>query len=425
MQICCLRAILSITQVKTALLLVIGAVAFLLVGCTSADRPSTSVDLVFTPSVTMTRETTPAPSRTVKPSTTPVPLSTPNATATPTQSPTSTLTPSQIPLPSNTATPSPNLVSINPSNIHALQQLTRILEDVGGVALSPDSKNLATINSEGVLTIRDINDPFSPFVASSFEIPTTYQSGTFDAEYSVEGNEIAIGTADNTVLTVNTNSGHTSVKKWGLAWVMNVSYSPNGALLAASGADGYIRVWDKETSTLLFEQKTNESWDWVTGLDISPDNRKLASGSSSHFQINIWDIDTSERLLTLDEGRGGFNDLTFSPDGSLLLAGGCHLELCSKGFIALWETSDYEEFRVTGDGLGAITSVAFSEDGQLFATGTEEGKIWIWNTETQEVARVLAGHTAKVAHLAFGEDGLILASVGEDNAIFLWGIIED
>ena len=70
-------------------------------------------------------------------------------------------------------------------------------------------------------------------------------------------------------------------------------------------------------------------------------------------------------------------------------------------------------------------SVAFSEDGQLFATGTEEGKIWIWNTETLEVARVLAGHTAKVAHLAFGKDGLILASVGEDNAIFVWGIIED
>src|SRR5260370_42337595 len=66
-----------------------------------------------------------------------------------------------------------------------------------------------------------------------------------------------------------------------------------------------------------------------------------------------------------------------------------------------------------------MRSVAFSPDGSLLAAGGGNGKIRIWSMADGRIAKEWAAHKMRIRILVFSPDGSRLASAGEDQTIRL------
>ena len=113
----------------------------------------------------------------------------------------------------------------------------------------------------------------------------------------------------------------------GGAW--NVTFSPDGTLLASAGRDHAVRLWDVETGELVREFLDHTTW--VIGVDFSPDGRWLVTGESGssaddrftvQARMQLWDVETGELLRVYEGHTGGIWSVDFSPDGQMLVSAG-------------------------------------------------------------------------------------------------------
>jgi hypothetical protein len=142
-------------------------------------------------------------------------------------------------------------------------------------------------------------------------------------------------------------------------------------LLAAGGADGYVRVWDVTTRELLAEYDAHP-FSIVTTLAFSPDNKLLASGGWD-FSIVLWDTQLQQRVGQPLLGHGnGINILAFSPDGQILASGG------RNKHIILWDVATGQPFGtpLTGHTF-AVYDLVFSPDGRWMAS-TDSYQVILW-----------------------------------------------
>jgi len=126
------------------------------------------------------------------------------------------------------------------------------------------------------------------------------------------------------------------------------------------------------------------------------------------------------------KGAVQFYDVAFSPDSSVIYAGGTSGELFAydveKGGIArrylLGENMDTEY------GCCRITCVAASSDGRLVAGGTgPDGKVYLWRVATGNREAVWQTRQSTIMGLAFSPDSKRLAVTGVENrTIEIWDV---
>jgi WD40 repeat protein len=110
--------------------------------------------------------------------------------------------------------------------------------------------------------------------------------------------------------------------------IFATAYSPDGRMIASSGTDSVIRLWDVETGALLKSFSGHSIL--VMCTTFSPDGKVIAT-SSVDQTVRLWDVSTGECLRILEGHSGQIGSVAFSSDGRLLASAS------ADETIVLWE----------------------------------------------------------------------------------------
>jgi WD40 repeat protein len=182
-----------------------------------------------------------------------------------------------------------------------------------------------------------------------------------------------------------------------------VAYSPDGSLLASSGWDEVIHLWDANTGESVREL-TDPRRDSNLAIAFSPDGTKLASTSGSG-SVRLWEVKSGRKLLDIKGHKDRAFGLVFAPDGWSFASAGY------DGMVRLWDATTGAELRTFSSGVRCSENsqpLAFSPDGRTLAAGLG-GTIWLWDVKT--------GEQRLVIRKAHGEAVLSLAFLNKDTLI--------
>lgn len=223
--------------------------------------------------------------------------------------------------------------------------------------------------------------------------------------------------------TVASAGDDTTVRLWGLDGtalatldghpdrVEAVSFSPDGARLAALTRDHTITIWDVARRARL-SSFSYSGLGASTDIAFQPDGRGIVAASLGRFRWSLPDL-----------VRGSFSGgpyiasaVEFTPDGRLLIS------TDPAGGAMLWNMATDRLERRVSTGQGDVRDVAISPDGTRFATAGANRTVKVWDVATGAELMTLSGHSAPVVTLAFSPSGDALASGGEDHSVVVWNL---
>jgi WD40 repeat protein/transcriptional regulator with XRE-family HTH domain len=308
------------------------------------------------------------------------------------------------------------------------------------VALSADGALLATGTSNGQVWVWRVADRTSLWMVQG------HTGGAWGLALSTGSRLLASGGAEGAVRLWELDTGRPlGTVHGGTATVHSLALSADGQLLASASGDGTVRLWSLEdvperraanfglpeglsSGRLLISL---QDYGEVYGVALSADGELLAT-SGFDGMIRLWEARTGRPLATLPGHTGAVRAVALSSDGDLVAGGG------TDGTVRLWSRvrganrdrhatisgiqGDLPVFEpvatIQGHG-GGVLAVAVSADGRLVASGGLEGTVQVRDARTQQPVAMPQSHTGTVRGVALSADGQLLASAGFDGTIKL------
>ncbi|MFB8797536.1 MAG: hypothetical protein U7126_25650 [Microcoleus sp.] len=251
------------------------------------------------------------------------------------------------------------------------------------------------------------------------------QNGKFvlDVSVSPDGKLVASASADQTVKLWN-NKGKLLKTFNHSDSVTSVSFSPDGKTIATGCADRKIRIWqvDNDQSAIpsgiasLHATLEGHS-DIVTSVSFSPDGKTLASGSHDNT-VKIWNVASKKLLQTLKGHKDWVLGVKFSPDGQTIASAS------ADKTVKLWNREGKtQKFQINPQTLNKhsdiVYSVSFSPNGQEIVSASADTTVKIWNRKGEEI-RTLKGHNDEVVSASFSRDGEKIVTGSADDTVKVW-----
>lgn len=238
-----------------------------------------------------------------------------------------------------------------------------------GLAFSPDSKHIASVDKQGGVSLVDVQDPSR--IDRCWE---AHEDLATAVAFAPDGNWIVTGSWDRTIRRWRVPGLQPEGEPLGEheSGVLCLAFSPCGRFLVSGSADGTIRVRDDSTGKVSAPPLEGHS-DFVRSVSFSPDGRILASGSDDRT-IRLWDATTWTPVGAPIEAHGGLvMSVAFHRSGSLLASGS------SDQTVRFWHVPSGETVGAPLTGpRGLIHCIAFSADGRRIAAASEDRTVRIW-----------------------------------------------
>ena len=234
--------------------------------------------------------------------------------------------------------------------------------------------------------------------------------GVTCAAFAPNGNWIASGAADNTILIwqlpsgrqLRTLSGHRGP-------IRSVAISRNGELLASGSNDRTIKIWNVDRGTEIFTLTGHAGS--INSLSFSPNGEWLASGGVDKT-IRIWNVKTGKQVESLTEAAGPVDVITFSRNGEYLASS-------SGKDIRIWNVKTWRSPHKFVRHSAPVTAIAFSNDDSVIASGSTDGTVWLWRPNSDREQFSLKSNSASVLALSFGME---LVAAHADGVLEFWNV---
>jgi WD40 repeat protein len=192
------------------------------------------------------------------------------------------------------------------------------------------------------------------------------------------------------------------------------AFSPDGTLLVTAGSpDQSLKVWDVATRQLRATIPLPDIG-WVQDLSYSPDGQ-LVLVAADHGVVAWHPGDTDATVFVATPAEFTIS-VKIDPTGRLVAIG------MEKGSQVL----DVATKRVVADNLRptdtVVQTAAWSPDGHLLALGGQVGNVQVWDTSSWQPLGEVGGLEGWVYPLVFSPDSHLLLAGGiqKDAAVNVW-----
>ncbi|HEV3026130.1 MAG TPA: hypothetical protein VG457_01075 [Planctomycetota bacterium] len=199
--------------------------------------------------------------------------------------------------------------------------------------------------------------------------------------------------------------------------IHDAGWSRDGSLIATSGYDETVRVWETATGRQVLNIKPLYSF--ACSVAFSPDGRLLAAGGSDDGQLKIIDVASGGIVRGIQTADSTLYALEFTADGRYLIV---NHTIMNRGdsSVRIFKRSDWTEVKTSIK--GPATCFALSREGGRFAYSTPTGSIVLLETSGWTELRNFDAHQFGASSLAFHPRGRYLASSGRDGMVRLWDV---
>jgi WD40 repeat protein len=280
------------------------------------------------------------------------------------------------------------------------------------IALSKNDRTLACNGKNGDILLWDIT------TYKLLKIFIEHTDNILDVSFHPQGKLLASSSFDSTIKIwdletgecIRTLTGHTQ-----LIW--SVAFNALGTQLVSSSFDSTIKLWDIETGHCL-QTMTAHSRATVEGL-FSHDGQFIISASQD-LTIRIWiavQPDDWQCIKVLQGHQNSIWSIALNSTGEMLISGD------HDGILKFWDVKSWQCIRTLRSIPRAVKTIAFSPQDNLLASSGEDRKIRLWDFVTEQCGSTLLAHSAAIWNIAFSPQDNLLASCGMDGDVKLWNIV--
>jgi WD40 repeat protein len=268
-------------------------------------------------------------------------------------------------------------------------------QSITAAALSPDAKIRAFSNQYDYgIMLHDINGAYLGSLEGHADKVT-------DLSFHPNGKIIASASRDKTIRLWKYKSGDQFSRKKEASTIQKIQFMPDSQTIVSALSGKTVNLLDREGNL----QKVLNGDGSILG--INPDGQSLVTGSAATV-LKLWSLNGTER--TLVGHPNGITDAQISPDGKTIIS------LGTEGSLIFWRNG--KPNKVTSELYTKMRNVDFSSDSNLVAL-RGENQVQIWQSNGLHIAD-LPGHVSQVNTVKFSPDSSLIATLGDDNLIHLF-----